>query len=221
MRFALVILSLLAMVLLGGCRNREKEAARIDEYVKKSLTATTYNYTKNGLYGIRIRLTSAPFKIDEAAAGGSVLPTNADTVELDNGEKILAASGACCFVWDLPLNKPSSVRVVWSEVYDIGLFNGEASKHYDERGSRAAQPGSRWCQAIVEVPAFQGAERPSGLYLHFLPDGLIHAELGGALVPPLRSEVVHQHRTGPSPAQRCREEIENPWYGIPRQPHRE
>lgn len=209
------------MIALGGCQAKEKEAALIKEYVEKTFTATSYNYTQYGLFNVRFKLATSAFKADEAASGGTVFPGTADTVVLDDGRKINFSAGNCCFVWDQALNKPVSMRVVWSVVSDFDLFNGESSKDYDERASKASQPGSRWCQALVEIPAYAGTQRPDTLYFHFLPDGTVRAEFGTSSVPPLSSKVLRQHGTDLPRPQLCKQEIENPWYGIPRQPHRE
>lgn len=221
MKSLLLLLNFLTLIVLGGCQSKEKEAALIKGYVEKTFTATSYNYTQYSLFGVSFKLATYPFKADEAAGGGTVFPGTADTVALDNGQNINFSAGNCCFIWDQPLNKPVSIRVVWSVVYDFDLFNGESSKGYDDRTSKASQPGSRWCQALVDIPAYVGTQRPNTLYFHFLPDGTVQAELGTFSVPPLSSNVVRQHGVNLSHPQFCKQEIENPWYGIPRQPHRE
>lgn len=220
MKSILLLLSFFISLALGGCRSKEQETALVNDYVKKTFTATSYNYTPHGLFGIRFKVASVPFRIDETAGGGTVFPATADTVALDDGRLINFSAGNCCFTWDRPLAKPVLIRVVWSVVYDLDLFNGESSKNYDDRTSKISQPGSRWCEALVEIPAYAGTQRPDTVFFHFLPDGSVQAELGTA-IQPLSADAVRQHSTTLARPQYCKQEIENPWRGVPRQPHRE
>lgn len=207
---------------LAGCNPEESEARRKKERSDRTFTTASFNYTPHVLYSIRYDDISLPFKIDEAASGGSSSFRNVNELEMDNGEKVRLTSGNCCFIWSGPVDKPPRIRVVWKLVYDIQLYEGEQASHFDERNSRRSPPGSRWCQAVVDMLPYKGPDRPNMVFLHFLPDGSVQAHLGASREHlPLSAAEVKLHSAPLPEGSVCREEIDNPFYGIPRKPHRE
>ncbi|WP_164557802.1 DUF3304 domain-containing protein [Massilia atriviolacea] len=192
------------------------------EELAKTFTTTSYNYTPYELDLISFKEFSLPFNIDDAPSGGSVRVDTASEMKLDNGEKIRYSSSNCCFMWSSPIDKPLRIRVVWKVIHNASYHDGEAGAEYDMRSSRKSAPGSRWCQAVVDVAPYTGPDRPKMLFLHFLPDGSVQAQLGTFLsAKPFSAEQVKLHSTPLAVGQICRQEIENPFYGLPRTPHRE
>lgn len=217
-----IIFSFFLIFILVGCDSKEAEARLQKEIISKTFTTTSYNYTKYDLYSIAFKDIVLPFNIDNAPSGGSVFFRDASQVNLDNGEKVSFSSGNCCFIWDRPIDKPIRVRVVWSVVYDTSFHDGKSSESYDQRTSKQGAPGSRWCQAIVDIRPSEASERPNMVFFHFLGDGSVQARLGtletGGVLP---SSEVKLHSSGLPPGTYCKQEIINPFYGIPRTPHRE
>ncbi|PJC98431.1 hypothetical protein GQ37_012210 [Janthinobacterium sp. BJB1] len=217
-----IILIILSLFILAACNAREKEERLQKELSEQTFTTTSYNYTPYDLYAIAFKEISLPFNIDDAPSGGSVFFRDASEGRLDNGEKVAFSSGNCCLSWDRPVDKPLRVRVVWSVVFDMRYHDGQSSISYDERTSRQGSPGSRWCQAIVDILPSTGPDRPTSVLLHFLADGTVQARLGTfKTAAPLAAAEVKLHATRLPQGQFCRQEIENPFYGIPRKPHRE
>ena len=212
----------LCIFILAGCNSREKEERLQQALSEKTFTTTSYNYTPYDIYSIAFKGISLPFNIDEAPSGGSIFFRDASEADMDNGEKVSFSSGNCCFIWDGPVDKPLRVRVVWSVVFDTSYHDGKSSADYDERTSRQSSPGSRWCQATVDILPAKGPERPSIVLFHFLADGTVQAHLGTFKTQsPLTAEQVKRHATRLPQGQFCKQEIENPFFGIPRTPHRE
>lgn len=210
------------ILIFAGCNSKEREARLEQEQLDKTFTTTSYNYTPYELDFIAFKEISLPLKIDEAPYGGEVRASTASEMKLDNGEKIRYSSSNCCFIWGGPIDKPPRVRVVWKVIHNASYHDGEAGKEYDERASKKSAPGSRWCQAIVDIAPATGPERPKMVFLHFLADGTVQAQLGTFLsAKPLSSEQVKLHSVPLPEGQVCKQEIENPFYGIPRTPHRE
>lgn len=95
---------------------------------------------------------------------------------------------------------------------------------YDQRTSKKTAPGTRWCQAIIDIaPApSPSPERPSIVVLHFFNDGYVQANLGTFKTSrPLLSEEAKLHSAPLPEGKYCRQEVENPFYGIPIKPHME
>ena len=158
----------------------------------------------------------------QAPSGGSVFFRNSSKRELDNGDQVSVSSDNCCLIWDQSIDKPLRVRVVWSVVFDMTYHNGKSSVEYDERTSKMSSPGSRWCQAIVDILPAKGPERPTMVFFHFFTDGTVHAQLGTFKTDaPLPAAQVKLHSARLPQGQFCKQEIENPFYGIPRTPHME
>lgn len=217
-----IILILLSLSMLAACNAREKDDRLQKELSEQTFTTTSYNYTPYDLYSIAYKEISLPFNIDDAPSGGSIFFRDASERTLDNGEKVAVSSGNCCLSWDRPLDKPLRVRVVWSVVFDTRYHDGKSSMSYDERTSRQSSPGSRWCQAMVDILPATGPDRPTTVLLHFLADGTVQARLGTFTTDtPLAGAAVKLHATRLPQGQFCRQEIENPFYAIPRKPHLE
>lgn len=206
--------------IFSGCNSKEKEDRLQQELIAKTFTTTSYNYTPYNLYSIAFKEISRPFKMDDAPSGGSVFFRNSSSAELDNGDRVAFSSDNCCFIWDKPIDKPLRVKVIWSVIFDLQSFDGHTS--YDDRTSKESAPGSRWCEAIVDILPATGPERPTTVFFHFFSDGTVQAKMGtfktGA---PLNAEQVKLHSARLPQGQFCKQEIENPFYGIPRKPHRE
>jgi hypothetical protein len=217
-----LIFTVFSLLILAGCNSKKEEARVQQELREKTFTTTSYNYTPYDIYSIAFKEISLPFKVDEAPSGGSVFFRDASQAKLDNGEKVSFSGGNCCFIWDRPIDKPLRVRIVWSVVYDTSYHDGKSSVNYDERASKQSAPGSRWCQATVDIHPSVGTDRPTTVFLHFLADGSVQAQLGTFKTGgPLTSKQVKLHSTRLPPGQFCKQEIDNPFYGIPRAPHRE
>lgn len=141
---------------------------------------------------------------------------------MDNGKEVSYGSDTCCLIWDKPTDKPLKVRVVWSVVHDLDAFDGKASKDIDERNFKRAGPGNRWCEAIVDIVPLGGTMPPDTVIFHFLPDGTVQAHLGtNQSGTPLPSALVARHASPLPQGEFCKREIDNPYFGIPRTPHRE
>lgn len=210
------------LMINAGC-NAEKEDAQAQQALSdKTFTTTSYNYTPYDIYSIVFKDISLPFKIDDAPSGGSVFFRDASQATLDNGNKVSFSSGNCCFIWDRPIDQPLRVRVVWSVVYDTSYHDGKSSITYDERLSKQAAPGSRWCEASVDILPATGRDRPTTVFLHFLADGSVQARLGTfSTGGPLSADEIKRHSTRLPAGKFCKKEIDNPFYGTSRPPHRE
>lgn len=217
-----IIFTVLYLLVLAGCNSEEREARKRQEKRDKTFSTTSYNYTPDALYSITFQDVSLPFKIDEASDGGSIFIRPGNKKKMDNGEEVSFSSDKCCFIWSGPVDKPIRVRVVWNVIYDTNYQRGEGNEDYDERTSRKSAPGTRWCQAIVDILPMTGPERPRMVFLHFFRDGSVQGQLGTYKTEkPLASEYVKKYSAPLPEGQVCRQEIDNPFYGIPRTPHRE
>lgn len=211
-----------SLMILAGCNGQKEDAREQQELSEKTFTTTSYNYTPYDIYSIAFKESSLPFKIDEAPSGGSVFFRDASQATLDNGDKVSFSEGSCCFIWDRPIDQPLRVRVVWSVVYDTSYHDGKSSIAYDERLSKQSAPGSRWCEASIDILPAIGPERPTTVFLHFLADGSVQARLGTfGTGGPLSTDEIKRHSARLPPGKFCKKEIDNPFYGIPRPPHRE
>lgn len=218
-----IFVVILSLILLAACNAKEKEERIQTELGAKTFVTTSFNYTQFGLYSINFKKTSLPFKINEAASGGSIFSrATSSKVTLQSGEKINYTTSNCCFIWDEPLDKPMQVRVVWSVVFDSAYHDGKSTVTYDERTSRESAPGSRWCEAIVSIIPSKSVEPPDTVVFHFLKDGTVQAQLATFLTEaPLDMRQIREHSTSPPSGQYCKQEIANPYYGVPNAPHRE
>ncbi len=221
MKFIATILSFVLALLLTACKPQGSPAVAAADELANTMTTSTYNYTSHNLYDISFRDATLPFDIAGAARAGSVFFRNSDSAPLEGGEKYQFSFADCCFMWDKRVSAPTKLRLVWSVVYDLDLFEGESGKNYNDRTSKDTAPGSRWCTAVVEV---QGPVpvTADNLSLHFLKDGMVIGSYGKAQAPaPLSPAQVREHAAPLPKGQYCKQEIANPWFGIPRTPHRE
>lgn len=211
---------LLAVLFLAGCDVSEKDLRWRQNHVQQIVNTSVYNYTDSNVTEVYFKFANLPFKIEEAAYAGPVYFRNASQTTMDNGQTVYYSSSACCFYWDKSAQPPVSLRIVWQVVYDLDLFEGESGR-FDHRTSKAAAPGSRWCEQVIPVRAPYPAQFDN-LRLHFMRDGAVVALVGdGKLEQPLSSVEVAAHATPLVKGKYCQHEIDNPWYGIPRKPHRE
>ncbi|MQA18162.1 DUF3304 domain-containing protein [Rugamonas sp. FT103W] len=221
MKFIAVILSFTIALLLTACKPQGSPGDSAAETLANTMTTSSYNYTTHNLYDISFKDATLPFNVADAARAGSVFFRNSSRALLDGGEQYRFAFADCCFIWDKHLPAPTKLRVVWNVVYDLDLFEGESGKHYDDRASKEPAPGTRWCSAMVEVPG-PAPVTADNLSLHFLPDGTVIGSYGKASAPaPLSSAQVLAHAAPMPKGQYCKQEITNPWFGIPRAPHKE
>ena len=213
-------LFIFALILMASGCNAGDDAASKDS-VEKTLSVDTYNYTKYELYYISFGDVKKKFVIDQAGYAPSVFFRNAGFVELGDGSKASYATGECCIVWNVTSKNPVKLKVVWNLVYDLAAFD---RRGYDERTMRESEPGTVWCEALVEVRQ-PHPEKPWHLIFHFFPDGTVAAHLSaeGDLKSdgPLPLEEIKKHATPLPAGQYCLKQIDNPWYGIPRKPHME
>lgn len=217
-----LIIVFFIIVTLGGCDFKIKDALFGNHSDEKTFTAKAYNYTPHDLYSIVFKEVSLPLKIDEAPGADSVFNLNSGREQLDDGSEVKVGGESCCLIWNTPVDKPLRIRVVWSVIFDLRAFNAKPDNGYDREKSRHSAPGSSWCEAVIDVPPAIPGEKPDRAYFHFLPDGTVQARLGEFKnAMPLPSTEVKKHATPLPPGQFCKQEIENPYFGIPRKPHRE
>ncbi|MQA36787.1 DUF3304 domain-containing protein [Rugamonas aquatica] len=213
MKFIITALSFFCVFLLTACNSRDD--------LSGTMTTSSYNYTAHNLYNISFKDAAQVFDVAGAVRAGSVFFRNSSSALLDGGEKYQFSFADCCFMRDKHLRAPTKLKLVWNVVYDLDLFEGESGRNYDERANKGAAPGSRWCSAVIDVPGPAPVDADN-LSLHFLPDGTVVGSYGKAQSPaPLTSAQVHAHATPMPKGQYCKQEIANPWFGIPRTPHRE
>ncbi|ELX08955.1 hypothetical protein Jab_2c10130 [Janthinobacterium sp. HH01] len=213
MKFIVTALSVFWVFLLTACNSRGE--------LSGTMTTSSYNYTTHNLYDISLKDATQAFDVAAAPRAGSVFFRNSSSALLDGGEKYQFSFADCCFMRDKHLRAPTKLRLVWSVVYDLDLFEGESGRDYDDRANKGAAPGSRWCSAVIDVPGPAPADADN-LSLHFLPDGTVIGSYGKAQAPaPLTSAQVRAHATPMPKGQYCKQETTNPWFGIPRTPHRE
>lgn len=216
------IFAVFSLFALAACNSEERQARLEQERLEKTLSTRSYNYTPHALYSIAFKDVGQTFNVAEAPGGGAIFFRSGNQEKMDNGEQVRFSSDNCCFIWSGPIDKPSRVRVVWNVIYDPRYQGGEGAPDYDERTSRKSAPGSRWCQAVVDIQPATGPDRPDMVFLHFLPDGSVQAQLGAFKTgQPLPAEQVELHTVPLPEGQFCKQEIDNPFYGIPRKPHRE
>lgn len=207
------------LLILGGCDSQDKSVQWRSEQLARTFNTSAYNYTENNIADIRFKLADLPFRIEDAASADSVYFRNASKTKLDDGQPVFYSPASCCFYWDKKTSK-ASLKIVWQVVYDLSLFEGESGQ-FDHRTSKQAAPGSRWCEAIVPIREPYPKEADN-LRLHFLRDGSVVALLGDVKDDqPLSSSEVAQHSAALAKGRYCLKEVDNPWYGIPRKPHRE
>jgi hypothetical protein len=213
---------MILLALLSACDAKERDGPLRARLAEATFTTTSYNYTPYGLYSIAFKASGRPFNIDEAASGGSVLLRDASLATLDTGDKIPFTSGNCCIIWDRPLDQPLRVKVVWNVVIDPDYYDNKSSVDYDERTSTESAPGTRWCEAVIDIAPSKDAARPDAVVLHFFKDGSVLGQLASAKSDgPLSAREVAAHAASLPEGQFCKQEIRNPLYGIPRAPHRE
>lgn len=210
------------VLLVFGCKSNAQEETERKDLAGQTLSTTTYNYTKFELYDINFMNASRKFEIEKASPGESVFFRNAGHENLEDGTKVSFGSGACCFIWNNNKNDPVKIRVVWNLIYNLGWFEGPESQHYDNRVTKHPQPGSVWCEAIVDISQ-PYPMKPDTFYLHFFPDGTVAAHISkqGDLKSngPLPIGEIKKHLTPLPNDKHCLKETQNPWNGISRKPH--
>lgn len=216
--FVLVV----TLILFIACNSRAQEA-RVQAALAETFVSTSYNYTQYRLYSLSFKKASVPFRIDDAASAGSIfLRETTSEVSLDDGERVKFTSRNCCFIWADPIDKPMQVRVVWNVVFDSSYYDGQSSVSYNEATSRQPAPGTRWCEAIVDVVPSKSHERPDTIVFHFLKDGTVQAQLATFKTEaPLSAHDVRSHSANFPMGTYCKKEISNPYFGIPVAPHTE
>jgi hypothetical protein len=210
------------ILFLLGCISKEEEARRLEKLDETTFTTTAYNYTKYDIFSILYKDVSVPFDVENAANGGSVFFRNAGKKLLDNGQEVAGGGDTCCLIWNKETDKPLKIKVVWSVIYDLDSFDGKLSDQRDKRSLKGRGRGSAWCEAVVEVQPADRDLKADRVILHFLVDGTVQATLATFQTEkPLSSSLVEQHAVVLPEGQFCKNEIDNPFFGIPRAPHRE
>lgn len=217
-----ILLALASLFLLLGCDLKAWEAKRIEELDKRTFTSTAFNYTQFDIYSILYKDASVKFDVNNAVDGGSVFFRMSSNVELDNGTNAAMGGNTCCLIWGEPTDKPLRVRVVWSVIYDLDDFDGKSSDQRDPRSIRGRGRGNTWCEAFVDILPAKTNVPADSVVFHFLADGTVQAQLDKSPAEkPLASLEVAKHSTPLAEGQICRREIDNPFYNVPRTPHRE
>ena len=217
-----IILLFAGIFSLIGCESKEEEARRQEERRRTTFTTTIYNYTKFDLFNVMYKVASIPFDVETAVNGGSVFFRNSDKVSMDNGQEVAGGGDTCCLIWSEATDRPLKIRVIWSVVYDLDYFDGKLGDKRDTRSFKGRGGGSTWCEAIVDVQPANSNVKADKVVLHFLADGTIKAELATfQSQKPLPYTYVKRHAVPLPEGQFCKNEIDNPLYGIPRTPHRE
>lgn len=190
------------------------------DFVTQTVQADTYNYTEHEIVDISFDDDRRPFDVRLAAPGASVYFYSAATLDIGSGLKATVSRSACCFMWNYKSAEEITLKVVWLVVYARDVYEA-AGRDTDERKMLSALPGSEWCEARVKVPQPYPSDRRR-LALHFLPDGSVTARLFDNFLQEhqvLSGETVSKFMKSGQPA--CQRRTSNPWYGIPRTPHRE
>jgi hypothetical protein len=216
------ICALLVIFFLLGCISKEEEARRLEKLDETTFTTTAYNYTKYDIFSILYNDVSVPFDVESATNGGSVFFRNSGETLLDNGQEVAGGGDTCCLIWNKATDKPLKIKVVWSVIYDLDSFDGKLSDQRDKRSLKGRGRGSAWCEAIVDVQPAESDVKVDKVILHFLVDGTVKATLATFQTEkPLSSSLVKQHAVVLPEGQFCKNEIDNPFFGISRAPHRE
>jgi hypothetical protein len=216
------ICALLVIFFLLGCISKEEEARRLEKLDETTFTTTAYNYTKYDIFSILYNDVSVPFDVENATNGGSVFFRNSGETLLDNGQEVAGGGDTCCLIWKKATDKPLKIKVVWSVIYDLDSFDGKLSDQRDKRSLKGRGRGSAWCEAIVDVQPAESDVKVDKVILHFLVDGTVKATLATFQTEkPLSSSLVKQHAVVLPEGQFCKNEIDNPFFGISRAPHRE
>lgn len=209
------------LALLSACKSKEQDQAEGEAIAALTLTTTTYNYTKYELYDVSFMDVNDKFDIEAAAPGGSVFFLQAGKSKLDDGTEITYDGASCCFFWKYKPDDKVKLRVIWNVIFDLKRFYGDESRIYDKRNTKLPQPGTMWCEEIVEVRKPFPAKLDT-FYLHFFPDGTVAAHLSenGKLATnfPVSGLELKQHSTPLPPTEFCRHYVDNPWNGIPQRP---
>lgn len=164
----------------------------------KPLDTSFFNYTPyKYIYGISFMDVEKPFRYDRAAGT------------------------SCCFLWNTKQTKPITLRVIWAIVFDRAQHD---AANYDPYTSKESPPGTRWCEAIVQIQQPYPAN-PGELILELFPDGEMKAHFSSVSDPPEASmplsEEQYRDLLRLPEGQYCRKEIPNPMYGLERPKHRE
>lgn len=209
------------LALLSACKSKEQDQAEREAIAALTLTTTTYNYTKYELYDISFMDVNDKFDIEAAAPSGSVFFRNGGFLNLDDGTTISSETSSCCFFWKYKQEDKVKLRVVWNVIFDLKRFEGDESRTYNKRNTKLPQPGTAWCEEIVEVRR-PFPVKPGIFFLHFFPDGTVSAHLGewGTLTfdGPVSSAEFKKHNSPLPPTEFCRHYVDNPWNGIPQRP---
>jgi hypothetical protein len=217
-RQLIFVLLLLIAVTTYGC---DRSWWTRSEKAGSTLTAISYNYTGWEIRQVLFSDAQVKFDARSAAPGGSPFFRFGSTEPMDNGGQVWIGERACCFVWNT-VEKATRIRVLWHVVFDPPTYEAFV-KLNDERGSREGPPGSVWCQAIVELQKPYPLH-PEALFLHILADGTVLADLAGAGTMrsghALPSSLVKSHNRLDD-GMHCPTVVDNPWYGVPREPHKE
>lgn len=143
------------------------------------------------------------------------------------GGKRYSDGGPGTIAWDRTWSDTKQYKIWWRRVVDPVAF--AASTTYDAYTTRASQPGTAWCEAIVVLNK-PLPQTPGHFVLHFYPDGRVESDLSAlthdpAYDPPYRhldnaedSRHTRQERNALSTLRGvpCIREIPNPYFGLQR-----
>lgn len=187
-----------------------------------AIMLNSFNYTSLDYIFIYYQDASEPSNILHSSFGGSAYIQEGSTMDLGSGVLVHSDQLICCFKWRKNPSPHIVLRVKWLTVYNRAHYQ-DANSRFDEPAIMGSLPGSQWCEAMVPLAEPHPSD-PNLISVHFLPDGTLQAYAGKfgqeSIIGPLKAAAVLAH--SPRPGQPlCKTPIANPFYNIPRAPHRE
>jgi hypothetical protein len=214
-----VSVALIVLFALAGCDVVGHQDAHQSS---KEIQTHMYNYTQSEIMFASYQDAADKFDITTAAPAGSTSFTNNAVMTVGEGVTVHFDGDRCCFPWRYQQHDHVTLKVVWLEVYTPGRYRRE-ERTTDDRSITTALPGSQWCEMTVNVNKPLPAD-PGGIVFHFLPDGSVEANVVPAGTEkgysPYSARKVRSYLSR-STTPLCRNPIANPWYLIPKKPHRE
>lgn len=212
--FRILLVSFTGLMLVSGCNKADKS-----DMASREIDLSIINYTKYNIADVRFKLAKSKATFDDWPVAGSIYFRNTSYEKLDNGQKYSYVRRNCCATLG-GAQAGDKIRVLWNLVYDLAIFEGDGSSSYDQYAAPYPRPGSRWCVAIVKLPAL--SREDNNLTFHILPDGQLKLTSGvSENLIPLASGEVKLHEEKAVAEKYCETEVDNPWYGLTPRKHME